>query len=352
MKKILLISNMYPSDKYPSYGIFVKKTNDILKSYGYKVEKSVMYKSEGNIKKMINYLIFYLFSIVKIIFQNYDCIYVHYATHSSIPVIIANLFKKNLVVCTNVHGSDIIHQKKSQIILDTFVKKIFSISKIIITPSEYYKKVVVENYNVDISKIKVFQSGGIDRNIFYRDDENRRYIGYVGRLEKSKGWETFLNFIYQCEKIEMYRDYKYLFVGDGSDSEKFDKKIKELGLEKKIEKYKLVDQQSLKKIYNKLEFLVFPSISESLGLVGIECMACGTPVIGSKIEALQEYIKEDYSGYLFEINNVKELLFKSQKYISKSERDKEQIRLNCVKISAKYDSILVGKKLNSIFYEI
>ena len=38
MKKILVITNMYPSKKYPHYGIFIKNTVNLLKENGYKVD--------------------------------------------------------------------------------------------------------------------------------------------------------------------------------------------------------------------------------------------------------------------------------------------------------------------------
>ena len=44
--KILLISNMYPSEQFPSYGVFVQNTEKILVQYGIQVDKIVMQKDK------------------------------------------------------------------------------------------------------------------------------------------------------------------------------------------------------------------------------------------------------------------------------------------------------------------
>lgn len=46
--KILLISNMYPSEQFPSYGVFVQNTEKILVQHGIQVDKIVMQKRQAN----------------------------------------------------------------------------------------------------------------------------------------------------------------------------------------------------------------------------------------------------------------------------------------------------------------
>ena len=53
MKKILLISNMYPSNKNKHYGIFVKNVEALLKSNGYNVDKVIMYKTNNKQKGVV-----------------------------------------------------------------------------------------------------------------------------------------------------------------------------------------------------------------------------------------------------------------------------------------------------------
>ena len=71
----------------------------------------------------------------------------------------------------------------------------------------------------------------------------------------------------------------------------------------------MLSQKELANIYNILDLFIFPTerASESLGLVAIEAMACGCPVIASDYAAPKYYIENDYNGYKFEKGNYEEL---------------------------------------------
>lgn len=78
-KKFFLISNMYPTKKYPGYGSFVKNVCIGLMQYGVFMKyKSVIYgRANGRLYKLFKYLNFYI-SIFLNFFRNYDFIYIHF----------------------------------------------------------------------------------------------------------------------------------------------------------------------------------------------------------------------------------------------------------------------------------
>ena len=106
--KILIVSNMYPSNKYPAYGTFVRNFCEQLTELGINYDLSVMHKSANKVSKIWRYFYFYVKTLIKCLNGEYDIIYVHYASHSSIPVIIAKKLNRKLKVYTNGHGSDIV----------------------------------------------------------------------------------------------------------------------------------------------------------------------------------------------------------------------------------------------------
>ena len=67
-----------------------------------------------------------------------------------------------------------------------------------------------------------------------------------------------------------------------------------------------MEQSKLNVLYNIADIFVLPSRQEPLGLVGLEALATGTPVIGSRVGGIPEYINND-NGFLFDPNNPKEL---------------------------------------------
>ena len=78
MKKILLLSNMYPSKRYPHYGIFVRNTEKILNENDYEVIKVVMEKEDRKFLKFWSYFIYFFKSLYMLLFKTNDYVYIHY----------------------------------------------------------------------------------------------------------------------------------------------------------------------------------------------------------------------------------------------------------------------------------
>ena len=341
--KILVVSNMYPDINNPSYGIFVKRFCSQLEELGIEYEKSVMYKSNASFIKILSYMRFYLETIIKIFINTYDVIYVHYASHSAIPIIIASKFKK-IKVFTNVHGSDVVPENKKQEKFQTLTKKLLDLSYKIIVPSQYFKDYVIKKYKLDINKIDVYPSAGINPLIFNKYDRKKResissahglkdtdfIIGFAGRISKGKGWDTLIKALEIFNRNNNNINFKIIIVGSGTEEEKLDLLIKKSGISDKIIRFKLLDEKELADIYNVLSVLVFPTEreGESLGLVALEAMSCGIPVISSNFAAPKYYVKDGYNGYKYEVCNYEELSECIEKYLLLNDNDKNKMSCN------------------------
>ena len=78
---------MYPSEKYKHYGTFVKNTEELLKDNGFEVDRVVITKHLDKITKLFSYFDLHIGTILKSIFNNYDYIYVHFISHSSLGAV-------------------------------------------------------------------------------------------------------------------------------------------------------------------------------------------------------------------------------------------------------------------------
>lgn len=338
--KIHLISNMYPCDKQPSYGVFVKNTEEILLEAGFSVDKTVLNKETNKFLKFIKYLMYYLKIFIKGLIKNYDVTYVHYAAHNALILLILKKIKKNMVIITNVHGSDVVPEVPSQEKYQPFVHKLLNTTDVVITPSKYYKELVKSKYNLKNS-IKVFPSGGVNKNMFFEIDDKDvifqklnidsqyNYLGYISRLDIGKGWDILLSAMKELKSEEILTRYnlKAIIVGDGKEKEKFLQMVSEFGLENDIIHFPLLPQNELNLIYNIIDVFCFPTTrrGESLGLVGLEAMACGTPVIGSKIGGLLDYIEDGINGYFFEVGSPHDLKDKILQFYSLSSEQKTEM---------------------------
>lgn len=314
MMKILIVSNMYPNINNKSYGIFVQRFCKQLDYLNIDYTLSVM--NQGN--KIKQYCMFYLKSFFTSL-KKWDYIYIHYPSFSALPVILASLFKKNRII-TNVHGSDVIPENIHQKMMLVFTKIALNLSEKIVVPSQYFKKIIQKQFNIN-KPIYVYPSGGINTNVFFERDKSsvdsckEKYnipksnlvIGYAGRISKDKGWDTYVKAIYLMKK-NTRTNATFLLIGSGPE----ENKLKDL-----INKYKLADvilrlpmqsEEQLADLYSCMDYFVFPTkrLGESLGLVALEAMACGVPVIASDYAAPHYYIN-NHNGRKFEVDNAEDL---------------------------------------------
>src|SRR5699024_4781988 len=285
---LFLISNMYSSKDDPDYGIFVNNIEKALEKEGALItEKAVISGRPKSITdKLIKYRKFYtdIFSAYRK--GNFDMIYLHFISHSSPGLLLAKaLLGKKKKIVINVHGSDILVHNKG--VLKICNKRLLKHTDLLVVPSDYFKKIIEEVFpNYPKNNILISPSGGIDSDVFYlqknKKSDKTFHLGFVYRIEDEKGWRTFL----QALKILKSRNliFKASIVGTGSEVEELKEMIVDYDFKKQVDYRGVLSQKELNTFYNKLDLFIFPTkAKESLGLVGLEAMACGTPIIGSKI---------------------------------------------------------------------
>ena len=117
--KILIVSNMIPDKKHPSYGVFVKNFIEQMEHLHLPFDVSAMYMSDGKLSKLLGYIRFYMKTYKSILSGKYDLVYVHYPSFSFIPVNAARLVRR-FDIMTNLHGSDVIPLKRIHKIMNLY----------------------------------------------------------------------------------------------------------------------------------------------------------------------------------------------------------------------------------------
>ncbi len=310
--KINFVSNLYPSREKPFKGTFVRNVLEGFQNRGCEVSLIALQENgNGKLRKLLDYLKFTWQTFYSgLRSEGGQVHYVHYTSHSSLGLILASFFKpkENLFIVSNVHGSDIIPDSsgffsKVKIFIS---QKILNISAVVVSPSGYFKEVLFEHYGVSPEKVIVSPSGGVDDSVFFPssvEGKKEFTFGYVGRLEEGKGIFDLLN-AFSSIKQEV-PEATLLLLGSGSCESRLNKVMSSMA---GVTLLQGKSQKELASIYQSLKFLVFPSkLSESLGLIPIEAMMCGVPVVSSNIGATKDYILSDMSKLSFEPGNVEEL---------------------------------------------
>ena len=130
----------------------------------------------------------------------------------------------------------------------------------------------------------------------------------MGRIDPVKGIDTLLkSMTIVRNKLSHSQDLNLLIIGGDIDYSSYSKdsemhKLKllttELGLENMVTFLGPQRQDQLPYFYSAAEACVLPSRYESFGMVALEAMACGTPVIASKVGGLTSFIQDELTGFL------------------------------------------------------
>lgn len=237
-------------------------------------------------------------------------------------IISAIACKYKIPVVVTSHGTDIIglqkgnRYKNDAKFVTQKAKKIISVSKdnynliksffpninpIIISAGYDPKIFNIQNFN----KTDLLEKYGIKYN-------NQKIVLYAGRLSYLKGVDILLN---SAKLYESKENIITIIAGNGA----LRKELKNLSKELELKNVYFIghkSQRTLKKLYNVADVFAMPSRQEAFGLVAVEALACGLPVVCSETGGMKEYINknvgkliknEDYKGLakaiLYILNN-------------------------------------------------
>jgi len=201
---------------------------------------------------------------------------------------------------------------------DIFHRYLYGKLAAVVAVSEYVKQSLVESCPLQANRVKVIFNG-VDTSRFelrHRENEPGRdslrrelgaadpgtvLAGVVGRLEPRKGQEVFLE---AAAKVAA-RMEKLRFAVVGAPEGEYDRFLKKkcaaLGLEDKVvfSGYR----KDSHAVFAALDILVVPSFEEAFGLVAVEGMLSGLPVIGTDSGALPEFIEKGRTGLLVPVRD-------------------------------------------------
>ena len=346
---------MYPDASSPGYGVFVKNMVEGLDNYGIHVECSALKAGRytNKLLKIVKYIKFYILICIGF-FKKYDAIYIHFPNHS-LPVLLPLLAIKKQRVIANLHGEDLLYSGSLGTVLGKLNYRFLRKVEKIIVPSTYFKEEVLKRIGCKEDKIFVSPSGGIDNNLFYpinnQSVKDKVCLGFVGRIDEGKGIKEFVEAIYL---LNQQINCEAIVIGYGPYENELSKLLEKLLLTEKVKVIKGVKQDKLCEYYNIFDLFLFLSNrkTESLGLVGIEAMACGTPVIGTNIGGIPSYLIDGFNGFLLPNRDVHSVVNAVLKFQAMSDDEKEIMCENSLKTSQKYFKDTVSKELAQVFLKL
>lgn len=231
------------------------------------------------------------------------------------------------------------------------------------------KRQMVELYGADPQKIEVIPCG-VDLSLFRPVDisqaqeqlkwpPGRQMVLFVGRIQPLKGIDVLLKAIaLATDDLPDLCGHLGLTIIGGDPEATMDQEMRRLTrLKEKLGISDLVtflgtrDQDTLPYYYSAAQVCVVPSYYESFGMVALEAMACGTPVIASKVGGLTFTVKDGVTGYLVPDGDPTALSEKL-KLILTDEKLRHRMGEEGIKMARRYRWPLVANKIVSLYREV
>lgn len=316
--KIAIVTHMFPPDNVGGIEIASQDIANLLAQKGNDVyvvtsgkrnlmekpnQNVIVYRCSNSGLNLFDSSVFWLkafFALTKIKPDIVHC----QAIPMGVPAFLfKQLYRKPYIVWC--HGFDVYNPWKFKKIIS---RAVLNSADAVIALTNHMREMLQKSCNKDIAiipnslNVKKFESAS--KNLNQEElgiEKEDRIILFVGTLNPVKGLQYLVEaFKTISRKIPKA---KLLLVGDGPERRNLENMVKKNGLEDKVSLIGRVENDEVPKYMTIADVFVLPSLSESFGIVNLEAMACGLPIVATRVDGIPEVVNDPENGFLVEPMN-------------------------------------------------
>jgi len=216
---------------------------------------------------------------------------------------------------------------------------------------EYPKIKRIEVINPGINHSEFENNNVADFLLKHNLPQDKFKILFAGRICTGKGVDLLIQSA--PEIIKQFPDLIFLMAGSDFTGElnSFKKMARKLGIEKCFYWLGNLSRPELISAYFASDLFVLPSRYEAFGIVLVEAMRAGLPIVATNYSAIPEVVKDKETGLLFELNNFQDL---AEKICVLIENDTLRKEMSCVgrEESKKYDWGKMAKEVENVYLDL
>jgi len=278
-----------------------RATQDVLKGGRVKI---IAKSNSGSI-------IFALKILVRCLIDRPDLIIVGHVHFCPVAYMIKRLFKTPFwIVAYGIESWDI---------RNDLIRKSLLASDRILSMSDFTKERMVSELNIPAGKISVLP-GTFDSDLFRIKPKSESLLTKYGlsgkqpiiltvcrmdKGEKYKGYDEVIEALPRL--IQYFPDIRYILVGEGSDKKRIEELIRSLKLDNHVILPGKITGEDLCDHYNLCDCFAMPSTGEGFGIVFLEALACGKPVLAGNKDGSVEALRSGELGVLVDPNNTNDI---------------------------------------------
>ncbi len=272
------------------------------------IKQSILNKSRLFLSIMKSYRIGIQYAIKK--YGLPDICHVHIITKNILPAIQLQ-YKYNIPFIITEHWSryfpenEDFNNKIQQWMVKFFAKKAVAITTVSPILANAMQKLGIKNQYFIIPNV-------LDENIFRlnntlpNNDEQKSILMIIHFDDNSKNWKDVISTIALLSKKR--KDFRLDIIGDGKEKPLAIQLVEKLQISNFVCFHSTIPNENIPEYFHKCCFSLLFSNFETQGLVLIESIACGKPIVASRLPAIEQSIGTE-NGILVEPQNKQELLF-------------------------------------------
>lgn len=166
----------------------------------------------------------------------------------------------------------------------------------------------------------------------------------VGKLTKGKNTKTTLQTVYKLKDrgFDVHLD----IVGTGPERKKLEDLVKKLEIAENVKFYGFIDDiKELQELYRRADFFVLPSYFETFGIVYVEAMSQGLPVIYAKNQGIDGYFADGEVGYAIDPFSSSEICDS----IIKISNEYDDISKRCTKLASRFNWVDITEEYLALY---
>lgn len=299
------MSNMYPSPDDPGYGSFVaRQQHRLADDHGIEFSLVVSSRRGGGYATVLKYGRLFVETVIATVRGDYDLVHAHYLLPTAVFALLPAVLRDRPLLLT-VHGTDIYTAQRP--LWKGLVTHALRRAHRVIVVSEFLKGELQAGYDVSPRGGALVSDMGVDTSRFTPGDRASAkdaaglppgipHVLFVGNLVAAKGVVELASAL--TALAEQGTAFRSTFVGDGPMLARLHALTSPLG--DRVRFTGVLPHDSLVDVFRSADVFVLPSHREGLGLVCLEALACGVPVLATRTGGIPEIVQDGENGMLIE----------------------------------------------------
>ncbi len=180
--------------------------------------------------------------------------------------------------------------------------------------------------------------------------QNHKIILFAGRIAKEKNVDFLLE-AFTLLRASL-RNVTLIMAGNGPEMQEILHKARRLGLEKNVILTGYVNRDVLVEYYRQADVFAFASVTETQGLVVLEALAAGLPVVAVAKEGVKDVLRNEVGCLLLEEVEVASFVKALEKMLKDEEFSKEMSKKGVKYVTEHWSMMTMAKKVDEIYREL